>query len=171
VSRDQSIVRGARGRSLRTAAWAGALMLLSACAHGVGSSATPLARSFPLVVQNNSLYDVVVYAVPSSTESRIRIDNVTANSTHELRVPRNGLRADGTLALFVHAIGTNGSWLSNRIGVASDQVACLEIQGNPGGDISRSMLFVGNAVNASDSEDPTVPGTRGNRSSCSAGIR
>lgn len=171
MSRDQSIVRRSRGRSLKAAVLATTLMLASACARGAGSGEIPLARSFPLVVQNNSLYDVVIYAVPSTVESRIRIENVTANSTRELRIPRNGVRADGSLALFVHAIGSNGSWLSNRVGVASDQVACLDVQGNPGGDISRSTLFVGNAVNASDSDDPTVPGTRGNRSACSAGLR
>ena len=168
MSRDQSIVRGTRGRSLRAAALTATLMLGAACAHSAGSSGIPLARSFPLVVQNNSLYDVVIYAVPSSVESRIRIENVTANSTHELRVPRNGLRADGSLALFVHAIGSNGSWLSNRVSVASDQVGCLDIEGNPGGDISRSSLFVGNSLNASDSDDPSVPATKANRGACNA---
>lgn len=96
----------------------------------------------PLDVDNNSVFDVNVFALPSaSVTSRVRLGMVGAFSTMTLQLPRNAINAGGTLYLYLHAIGSNANWVAPAIVVSSDMRICLDIFADPSGDLSRSSVY------------------------------
>ena len=122
------------------AAWqlAGAIVI-SAC-----RSATPVlqpALTQVLEVRNRSFFDVNVYALQSSLDSRIRLGSVTGFSTATFPLTRGSIRPDGSLTLYVRAIGSRRSWISPSISLSADLRACLDVYSSPTGDLSARALF------------------------------
>jgi hypothetical protein len=99
--------------------------------------------SFPLVVSNHTDFEVVVYAMPSSTGTGIRIGNARSFTTTTMTIPRNALQSADRLVLRLHSIGSNvPSWISPSTPLDSGVVAQLEIRADPSGSLTRSTLFV-----------------------------
>ena len=133
---------------MRAARWIVAIALLGAEA-GMTGCYSRSARTTPpvhLEVRNRGFFDVVVYGVPSGVDARVRLGTVTGNSEARLTVPQHAVRPGGTLVLFVHAIGSAGSWLSPGVPVGDGTLATLDVLADSDGGLSRSVLY-------------TVPGT------------
>jgi hypothetical protein len=95
-----------------------------------------------LEVHNRSPFDVDVFALPSlGSQTRVRLGNVTGFTTASLHVPRHALRAGHSLVLYLHAIGSNSSWISPEVTVSQDVVPCLDIHSDPSGNLDRSVFY------------------------------
>jgi hypothetical protein len=139
-------------RWLRTAAVV-AIALAPACAH---NRVEPRAQaSIPLVVRNDGIFDVTIYALPSpGSNARIRLGMVTGASTTSFVVPRRGLEPQGALVLMLHAIGAQSSWVTPSISVSEGMTAYLDIYASPSGDLSRSAFY---AFATTAARDGSVP--------------
>ena len=129
------ITEGARSLALA------ALML--AAVGGCSSKGKRMAPGPPaaLFIRNHSYYDVNVYAVLSSMQSRTRIATVTGNSELRVDVSERNLKPGRMLALYVHAIGSRSYWLSPEVTMHPESMACLDVFTDPAGNASRSQLF------------------------------
>jgi hypothetical protein len=105
-------------RTCIAAALAALTMDVAACATHHGSSAPPAPERAAVTVKNDNWSDVVVFVVRSGTRSRI--GSVTAMSTHTFRVPPD-LAPDGILQLMVDPVGSNNTYVTDRIVVNSGQ--------------------------------------------------
>jgi hypothetical protein len=123
--------------------WTGVMLgfgSVGAC-RGVGRGAPVPESPVFLEVENHSLFEVDVYALPTySSTPRVRLGTATSFSTTTFTVRRTALRADGSLGLFLHAIGSASSWASPSVPVSSDTRACLNIYADPSGYLGRSDL-------------------------------
>jgi hypothetical protein len=136
-------------RALRSLAIA-AVIAAAGC-HRHGASARVPEPNVVLVVRNDGVFDVTIYALPSgSTEPRYRLGMVTGASTMTIAVPRHSLQASGALTLMLHAIGARGSWVSPSIVVPDGGTARLDIISDAFGDVSRSAFY---AVSTTESRD------------------
>src|SRR3954468_3812106 len=119
-------------QSHRVRSWiAVACVFVAGCAaFGKGGPGT----SFPLVVINHTDFEVVVYAMPSSTGTGIRIGNARSFTTSTMSIPRNALQSADRLVLRLHSIGSNvPSWISPSTPLDSGVTAQLEIRADPSG--------------------------------------
>jgi hypothetical protein len=116
-----------------------------------GANARAPEAAVPLVVRNDGVFDVTIYALPSGgTAPRYRLGMVTGSSTMTLTVPPHGLQASGTLTLLLHAVGARGSWVTPSIVVPEGGTAHLDIISDPFGDVSRSAFYAMAATTGSD---------------------
>lgn len=130
-------------RLIRRLATIPAVALLAsalACA-GRGKPGTPQ-PDIPLVVHNSAFNDVIIYAVPSGADTRVRIGNVTGNSDARFSVRRSLMRAEGILVLNLRAIGSRYSWTTPSLSVQQGDAACLDIFADASGDLSRSAFYI-----------------------------
>jgi hypothetical protein len=105
----------------------------------------------PLVVRNDGVFDVTIYALPAATtEPRIRLGMVSGASTMTVKVPRHGFQANGALMLMLHAVGARSSWVSPSIIVPDGGTAHLDIMSSPSGDLSRSAFYAGGTSSSSN---------------------
>jgi hypothetical protein len=126
----------------RVRPWIAAACLAAASACSTFAKGGP-GMSFPLVVSNHTDFEVVVYAMPSSTGTGIRIGNARSFTTTTMTIPRNALQSADRLVLRLHSIGSNvPSWISPSTPLDSGVVAQLEIRADPSGSLTRSTLFV-----------------------------
>ena len=116
---------------------------LIAAVGGCSSKGKKMAPGPPaaLFIRNHSYYDVNVYAVFSSVQSRARLATVTGNTELRIDVSERNLKPGRMLALYVHAIGSRSYWLSPEVSMHPESMACLDIFTDPGGNPSRSSLF------------------------------
>lgn len=128
--------------SARVAAFA-----LSAIVLATGVSCGPLRRgadadAIPLVSRNRSSFDVIVYALPTRAvpESRIRLGRVQALSENTLLV-RSSALPRGLLTVYLRAAATPHEWVSQEVPVSPGTAACLDIQADPSGRLTRSFLY------------------------------
>jgi hypothetical protein len=129
-------------QSHRVRLWVAAGCVATASACSTFAKGGP-GISFPLVVSNHTDFEVVVYAMPSSTGTGIRIGNARSFTTMTMTVPRNALQSGDRLVLRLHSIGSNvPSWISPSTPLDSGVVAQLEIRADPNGSLTRSTLFV-----------------------------
>jgi hypothetical protein len=129
-------------QSHRVRLWVAAVCVAAASACSTFAKGGP-GISFPLVVSNHTDFEVVVYAMPSSTGTGIRIGNARSFTTTTMTIPRNALQSADRLVLRLHSIGSNvPSWISPSTPLDSGVVAQLEIRTDPGGSLTRSTLFV-----------------------------
>ena len=129
---------------MRSVRWATTAALSIAVTIGQGCyqrGARVAPAPIPLRVQNMGFFDVAVYAVPTSASNRVRIGTVTGNSNARLTVPYNAVRPGGVLVLYLHAIGSQRSWVSPAVSVGEGTVATLDIHADRDGNLSRSMFY------------------------------
>ena len=91
---------------------------VAACATTHGSSTVPQPEKTALTVRNNNWLDVDVFVVRGT--SRSRVGSVTGMSTGTFRVPSD-FSPDGVLQLMVDPVGSNGSYVTDKIAVNSGQ--------------------------------------------------
>ncbi|HEX4933715.1 MAG TPA: hypothetical protein VFV33_11085 [Gemmatimonadaceae bacterium] len=117
-------------------------VLVSAQGCHRGMRQAPEAGPVALSIRNNAFFDVNVWALPTmGITPRVRLATVGGNSRVQLSVQPSSLRAGGVLVLYLHAIGTRYYWTSPPVMVSPDLVACLDIQSNPDGNLTRSTLY------------------------------
>ncbi len=117
-----------------------ALPGMSGC--GRRGSQAPGGGAVALLVRNNAFPDVNVYSLATAgVDSRTRLGTVTGHSNAQFTVDATALRPGGVLVVYLHAIGSAGSWISPAVMVDPTQAACLDIYANPDGGLSRTSLY------------------------------
>ena len=125
----------------------GALAIVGAaigggCHRTRGGGAPRAEATVPLVIRNDGVFDITIYALPSSgSDARIRLGMATGSSTMRIGVPRRAFQPTGALVLMLHAIGARSSWVTPSIVVPEGGTAHLDIMSGPTGDVSRSAFY------------------------------
>ena len=118
-----------------------ALVAMSACAAFSRGAATGRIQ-YPLVVNNRSDFEVVVYAIPSSGVGGTRLGNARAFATTKMSVPRSALQGTDMLVLRIYGIGSSSRpWTTPGATVDSSVVATLDIRSDASGNMSRSSFY------------------------------
>ena len=105
-------------RQWTTAALAALTIDVTACATKQGPSTLPAPEKTAVTVKNNNWLDVDVFVVRGS--SRSRVGSVIGMGTGTFRVPSD-FAPDGVLQLMVDPVGSNGTYVTDRIVVTSGQ--------------------------------------------------
>ena len=100
------------------AALAGLMIDATACATKHPSGAAPPPDRVTVTVKNSNWLDVVVFAVRGTTRSRV--GSVTGLSSATFHVPAH-YAPDGNLQLLVDPIGSDATYLTDRIAVNPGQ--------------------------------------------------
>jgi hypothetical protein len=95
-----------------------------ACATHHGAGAAPPPERVSVTVKNTNWMDMDVFAVRGSTRSRV--GSVTGLTTATFRVPAN-FAPDGVLQFMVDPIGSDGTYMTERISVSPGQRVELTI--------------------------------------------
>src|ERR1041385_6261480 len=85
-----------------------AMGTIAACAPQSHSSSTPRVE-YPLLINNRSDFEVVVYAMASPATRGQRLGTARAFDKTSLSIPGNALMSDGMFAVELHAIGATRS--------------------------------------------------------------
>jgi hypothetical protein len=105
-------------REIVIACLAGLMIDVAACAPHHASAPVPPPEPVELTVDNTNYLDVDVFAVRGT--SRSRIGSVTGLSAATFSVPAH-FAADGNLQLLVDPIGSNATYLTDKIAVSPGQ--------------------------------------------------
>ena len=97
--------------------------------------------TYPLVVNNRTDFEVVVYAVLSAGSPGMRLGNARSFSTMTMTIPRNALQPTDLLVLRLHGIGSASGWTSPATAMDTGVVAQLDIRADAQGNLSRSSLY------------------------------
>ena len=130
------IVRIIRGSVLALALLSG----VAGCRHSRIKGPPP--EPVRLRVLNRGFFDVVIYAISSSGSSQMRLGTATGLGEQVITVPANAVRADRSLTLQLHAIGTRRSFITPAIYLSEGEEARLEIFSRPDGNLDQSTLYV-----------------------------
>src|SRR5438445_6054517 len=115
-----------RSRALSGLATIAAMFTLAACAAFARGGAGP---TYPLIVNNHTDFEVVVYAMPSVTGAGMRLGNARSFSTTTMAIPRNALQSADRLVLKLHSIGSNvAPWISPTTTIDSGAVTYVELR-------------------------------------------
>jgi hypothetical protein len=118
-----------------------AVVTASACRGERGQPAVPEAPVL-LDVRNHSGFEVNIFALPSSvSQTRIRIGTIVSFTDAQFRVPKSGLRTNGTLVLLLHAIGSTYWWESPSVSVYEGVRPCLDIHATLEGSLRLSQFY------------------------------
>jgi hypothetical protein len=123
---------------------AAALLLLTAAlaCHRGGATTAFGPPAVTLDVRNHSPFDVNVFALPSpASQTRIRLGNVIAFASAELRVPAAALRQGFSLVLYLHAVGSGSSWISPEVSVSAGVRPCLDVHSDLSGNLRMSVFY------------------------------
>lgn len=124
------------------ALWLCAMGTVAACA--AQSHPSSVARvEYPLLVNNRSDFEVVVYAMASPTTRGRRLGSARPFDKTYLAIPANALSPDGSFAVELHAIGaltTVPNWVSRGTIMNESLMAQLDIMGDQQGNLRMSNL-------------------------------
>jgi len=116
---------------------------MSACAALWRGAKAPQ-HFFPLIVNNQSDFEVIVYAIPSQGSGGIRIGNARPFATTTMSVSRNALQPSDILVVNIRSVGAARSvrsWTSPGVSLDSTLVAELYVRADASGNLRRSSLF------------------------------
>jgi hypothetical protein len=125
-----------------------AMASINACATATPASSTPSAAdiqrmTYPLVVNNRSDFEVVVYSMSSATTRGQRLGTARPFSTTYLSIPSHALQSQDQFAVQLHAIGATRStpnWVSGNMILNESLMAQLDIMGDMSGNLKMSSL-------------------------------
>ena len=121
-----------------------AMGTISACATPSRNSVSSVQRvEYPLMVNNRSDFEVVVYAMASPTTRGMRLGTARPFAKTVLNIPRNALMGQDQFAVQLHAIGAVRSapnWVSYSTVMTEDLMAQLDIVGDMSGNLRMSNL-------------------------------
>lgn len=127
-----------------------ARLALVVCAIGTLNACAPASRhsedigvAYPLMVNNRSDFEVVVYAMASPTTRGERLGTARAFATTVLTVPARALRSQDFFSVQLHAIGaprTVPNWVSHTTVLNESLMAQLDIIGDVSGNLRLSNL-------------------------------
>ena len=119
-----------------------AMTMISACAPQSRTSHEPRIE-YPLMVNNRTDFEVVVYAMASPTTRGHRLGTARAFATTVLTIPRFALQSQDVFAVELHAIGAVRSvpnWVSHGTVLNENLMAQLDIMGDMSGNLRMSNL-------------------------------
>jgi hypothetical protein len=125
-------------------------LALVLCAIGTITACAPHSQlsetqrvSYPLVINNRSDFEVVVYAMASGTTRGQRLGTARPFSTTRLSIPSHALQTMDLFAVQLHAIGAPRSvpnWVSTGTVLTDGLMAKLDIMGDMSGNLRFSSL-------------------------------
>jgi hypothetical protein len=126
-------------------------MALVLCAMGSFTACAPASRSssasprveYPLLVNNQTDFEVVVYAMASPNARGMRLGSALPFAKTVLRVPEHAVQSSDVFAVQLHAIGATRStpnWISQSTVLGQDLMAQLDIHGDMAGNLRMSQL-------------------------------
>jgi hypothetical protein len=125
-------------------------MALWLCAAGTMAACAPQSHlpestrvEYPLLVNNRSDFEVVVYAMASPTTRGQRLGSARAFDKTYLAIPASALTSEGNFAVEIHAVGALGSipdWVSHGTLMNENLMAQLDIIGDAEGNLRMSNL-------------------------------
>jgi hypothetical protein len=98
---------------------------------------------YPLVVNNRSDFEVVVYSMASPTTRGMRLGSARPFATSVLKIPAYALHGGDVFSVQLHAIGAVRSvpnWTSSGLRLAEGLMAQLDIVGDMSGNLRLSNL-------------------------------
>ena len=119
-----------------------AIGTITACASQSHPSGTQR-LSYPLMINNRSDFEVVVYAMASRTTRGQRLGTARPFSTTHLSIPSYALQSMDLFAVQLHAIGAPRgvpNWVSTGTGLGDGLMAKLDIMGDMSGNLRFSSL-------------------------------
>ena len=125
-----------------------AMASINACVPATPASSTPSAAeiqraTYPLLVNNRSDFEVVVYSMASTTTRGQRLGTARPFSTTYLTIPSHALQSQEQFAVQLHAIGATRStpnWVSGNMILNESLMAQLDIVGDMAGNLKMSNL-------------------------------
>lgn len=105
-------------RSWMYTAYAGLTLVTGACATNHGSGAAQPPERVTVTVKNTNWMDMDVFAVRGGTRSRV--GSVTGLTTATLHVPTD-FAPDGILQFMVDPVGSDGTYVTEKISVSPGQ--------------------------------------------------
>lgn len=106
------------------AAWVAGLALVPACSKTPPEPVDPMAPAF-VEVQNQSFYEMTVYAIRSGM--RVRLGQVGGNSTQTFEIPRNLVNPGVPIRFMADPVGSNRTPYSQEIAVHPGDTLKLRI--------------------------------------------
>jgi hypothetical protein len=120
-----------------------AMSVASACAPQSHTSSSEPRVEYPLMVNNRSDFEVVVYAMASPNTRGQRLGTARPFATTVLTIPRIALQSDDVFAVELHAIGAVRSvpdWVSYGTVLNERLMAQLDVVGDMSGNLRMSSL-------------------------------
>lgn len=125
-------------------------LALVLCAMGTLNACAPVSRTsedlrvgYPLLINNRSDFEVVVYAMASPTTRGQRLGTARPFATTYMEIPGHALQSQEVFAVQLHAIGAPRSvpnWVSQGLVLNERLMAQLDITGTMAGDLKMSSL-------------------------------
>jgi hypothetical protein len=125
-------------------------LALVLCAIGTITACAPQSHtsgiqrvSYPLVINNRSDFEVVVYAMASGRTRGQRLGTARPFSTTRLSIPEHALQSMDLFAVQLHAIGAPRgvpNWVSTGTVLTDGLMAKLDIMGDMSGNLRYSSL-------------------------------
>src|ERR1044071_2219429 len=106
---------------------------ITACAPASRTSSTSPRVEYPLMVNNQTDFEVVVYAMASPTSRGMRLGSARSFARTVLMIPGHALQSSDVFAVELHAIGATRStpnWISQGTVLKQDLMAQLDIHGD-----------------------------------------
>ena len=116
---------------------------ITACAPAPRTSSTSPRVEYPLLVNNQTDFEVVVYAMSSPTSRGMRLGSARAFGKTVMSVPGYALQSSEVFAVELHAIGasrTIPNWVSQGTVLNESLMAQLDIHGDMAGNLRTSNL-------------------------------
>ena len=121
-----------------------AMTTLTACApQSRTSDVRPKRVTYPLLVNNRTDFEVVVYAMASPTTRGQRLGTARPSAATVLDIPAHALQSQEMFSVQLHAIGALGSvpnWVSRSTVLNENLMAQLDIIGDMTGNLRMSNL-------------------------------
>lgn len=120
-----------------------AMGTITACAPTSRSSSTNPRVEYPLLVNNQTDFEVVVYAMASPTSRGMRLGSARPFAKTVLNVPGHALQSSDVFAVQLHAIGASRTihdWVSQGTILSENLMAQLDIHGDMSGNLRMSNL-------------------------------
>ena len=125
-------------------------LALVLCAMGTITACSPISQTsedlrvaYPLLINNRSDFEVVVYAMASPTVRGQRLGTARPFATTYLSIPGTALQSADIFAVQLHAIGAPRgvpNWVSRGLALNDRLMAQLDIHGTMSGDLKMSNL-------------------------------
>ena len=120
-----------------------AMVSLAACAPAARTPSANPRVVYPLLVNNLTDFEVVVYAMASPTSRGQRLGTARPFGKTVLNVPEHALQSSDMFAVQLHAIGasrTIPNWVSHGTVLNQSLMAQLDIHGDMSGNLRMSSL-------------------------------
>jgi hypothetical protein len=102
------------------------ILLVAGCHTGKADTSAAPAAAATLTVENQGFTDMTIYAV-SGTTGRVRLGEVTGNTTRHLAIPGYLIRTGGTLRFIADPIGGPRRPVSDELVVSPGDTVTLTI--------------------------------------------